>query len=811
MQLALEQALRRAEKLASDGKLSSAHDIYTQILNKFPDSNVAQQGLSKISSLEKKNSKIDPALINKLFQLYSAGDFKTVVNQCKELLETSPQEFDLLNIIAASHLKINQINQATEYYKRALAASPKSAETHNNIGLALKSSGKPQEAETHFLNAIELNKNYAQAYSNLALLHWEQGKSESAIKGWQKAIEHNENFTDAIINLGNAWKETGQLPEAMHAYNKALKLSPNDDRVLVNLGLVHKKQGKLQKAVDCYQQAITHNPQNAQAYNNLGTILYEEGYIKDSIKHFRLALSIEPNREDFWKNISNPMCDAFMDKYSPEIASIYLKLLDKKTIVRPNQIARSTLGFLKLSPDFSNMLSSYNTTFNQQTVKDFCIKLSQTPLFLTLLRLGPIPDMEVEAFLKNIRRSILLNIETVSDISDCQPFITALALQCFINEYIYGETEEETLSIDRLAKTITRHNIEENSFAITCLASYRPIHKYDWAVELGSIQSLRKIYDQQVSEVLTENEIKRTIKRLTDIEDETSCLVKNQYEENPYPRWVQTSIPVETFSVNETLRKLELDLAEHTPFSSNKIDILVAGCGTGQHAINTATRFPDSKVCAIDLSLTSLGYAIRKSKELGITNIEYMQADILNLAPFERQFDLIESVGVLHHLADPFSGFTQLYNCLKSKGLMRLGLYSEKARKHISEAREIIEKKYQNSHTSNILEFRQDVIQGKYPTLKKLFSSADFFSTSDLRDLIFHEQEHRYTFPRLTNEIGALDLKFLGFELPHQNIKKAFKQTYPEARALYDLKLWEEFEELNPSTFSQMYQFWVQK
>ena len=46
--------------------------------------------------------------------------------------------------------------------------------------------------------------------------------------------------------------------------------------------------------------------------------------------------------------------------------------------------------------------------------------------------------------------------------------------------------------------------------------------------------------------------------------------------------------------------------------------MLIAGCGTGQHAIETAQRFPAARVLAIDLSLTSLAYALRKTREIGV-------------------------------------------------------------------------------------------------------------------------------------------------------------------------------------------------
>ena len=117
-------------------------------------------------------------------------------------------------------------------------------------------------------------------------------------------------------------------------------------------------------------------------------------------------------------------------------------------------------------------------------------------------------------------------------------------------------------------------------------------------------------------------------------------------------------------------------------------NILIAGCGTGQHSIGTAARFKDSKVLAIDLSLSSLSYAKRKTEELGIQDIDYMQADILDLGKLGRQFDIVESAGVLHHMEDPVAGWRVLTDCLKPGGLMKIGLYSELAREHIVEIRQ---------------------------------------------------------------------------------------------------------------------------
>ena len=77
----------------------------------------------------------------------------------------------------------------------------------------------------------------------------------------------------------------------------------------------------------------------------------------------------------------------------------------------------------------------------------------------------------------------------------------------------------------------------------------------------------------------------------------------------------------------------------------------------------------------MDLSLASLAYAKRKTTELEITNIEYLQADILKLDQLEQKFDIIESAGVLHHMDEPMAGWRVLTDLLKPGGLMMIGLY----------------------------------------------------------------------------------------------------------------------------------------
>ena len=235
----------------------------------------------------------------------------------------------------------------------------------------------------------------------------------------------------------------------------------------------------------------------------------------------------------------------------------------------------------------------------------------------------------------------------------------------------------------------------------------------------------------------------------------------------------------------------------------------MAGCGTGQHSIGTAARFKNSTVLAIDLSLSSLAYAKRKTEELGMKNINYMQADILKLQKLDRQFDIIESSGVIHHMDSPMAGWKVLVDCLKDGGLMKIGLYSELARRHIVKLRQEINQLGTGSSDLEMKSFRTSVIASDLGHHNQITNSSNFYSLSELRDLLFHVQEHRFTIPQLKQCLEELGLKFCGFE--DASIVKKFRQLHSVSDAPNDLDIWQAYEEANPITFAGMYQFWCQK
>ena len=150
-----------------------------------------------------------------------------------------------------------------------------------------------------------------------------------------------------------------------------------------------------------------------------------------------------------------------------------------------------------------------------------------------------------------------------------------------------------------------------------------------------------------------------------------------------------------------------------------------------------------------------------------------------------------------------------LKNCLKQGGLMRIGLYSELARKHIVEMREEILSYGLGSSDVEMKSYRNMLMASKNSHHKLILNSYDLYTMSSLKDLLFHVQEHRFTIKQIQDCLSNLGLKFCGFDTG--SIVSYLKFNNNDKYDLYNLDKWKQYEESNPTSFSEMYQFWCQK
>jgi tetratricopeptide (TPR) repeat protein/SAM-dependent methyltransferase len=683
----------------------------------------------------------------------------------------------------------------------------------------LHAAGRLAEAENTYRRVLRLDPKHADSLNSLGILVHQSGHGDAAIKLIGQAIALNNRNAQYHYNLGLVCAALGRMDDVVTHNRRAIALEPDYADAHTNLASALSAQGHVSEAVLHLRQALDRRTDSPLAYNNLATALLAEHKPEEALSVIVGGLAVK--QTDALKHIF-VLCIQNLQSL-PKIPG--LRTLVERSMVecwaRPNDLATVLTTLVKQNEAISARIEragmqAVGVPVPQPFGPQDVVAIANDRLLQCLMVSTAICDIPLEQLLTNARAVVLdlATASTATDVSgDVLDFCCALAQQCFINEYVHdiGREEQDRARAlcDRLAIALISDDVVP-PLMVAAVAAYFPLHSLDvppTRFERSWPDGVTRLVVQQIREPADEQSLRASIPVLTPIADSVSALVRQQYEENPYPRWTATSSLDMRVTFDSNLR-IQFPHAAFAPLGKTDIDVLIAGCGTGRHAIEAA-RLYGTRMLAIDLSLASLGYAKRKAGELGLTNIELGQADILQLGSLGRTFDVIEAVGVLHHLRDPLEGWRTLIALLRPGGFMRIGLYSALARQQFSAARAYIAERRYGKTADEIRQCRQDIMGFDDGTLLKETSrSSDFFTLSGCRDLMFHVQEHLTDIPAIKSFLAANHLTFVGFENPARG---RYAERFPDDKAMTDLDCWHAFETEHPATFVRMYQFWVQK
>lgn len=764
-------------------------------------------------------------------------------------------------VLAAALVASDQNEQARPFLEEILRENPNHAEALANRALLQMRGQRFAEALADAEKALSVKPHLMQVWALVGSLRLQLKDLPGAIEALQKALEYEPDNIDRMVVLGGLLRQNHEADAAIDLLQQTVVRAPDHAGAWASLGAALHESNRIAEARAAYARALAISPRLAEVYNNLGVLAQEEKNWEEALRNFEQALACRPDHASIMANKAVALnalgrqeealpfiAQALQREENANTKTVFVNCIRRLTHLRPDGWVRGTLAralaepwgrpselaavsiaFLKASPviaeGMARALEAWPRRLSPRDLfgADGLAALERDALLHALLAATPVIDAGTERFLAMARFALLAAAigaqsrggggETETSLR----FHCALAHQCFANEYVFSHTEDELRQAAELRERLVAALEAEAEIPVlwpVAVAAYFP---------LGALPSARKLLDRQwpgefmevlarqVIEPEDERRLRPTMPRLTDIDDDVSLRVQNQYEENPYPRWIRINPDSLPMPVGAALRQL-FPLADFRPLPNwERPEILIAGCGTGHHAISTALRFRGARVLAVDLSLASLCYAKRKTLEIGLASVEYAQADLLKLDSFGRAFDVIESCGVLHHLAQPFRGWQVLLSLLRPGGVMRLGFYSEAARRDIVRVRQRIAEKGYRASAEDIRRCRQDLIDsGGGAQFGAAVRLRDFFSMSGCRDLLFHVQEHRMTLGAIDAFLKENNLTFLGFEAAPE-VFGAYRKRFPEDAAATDLARWARFEADHPDTFIGMYDFWVQK
>jgi Tfp pilus assembly protein PilF/SAM-dependent methyltransferase len=654
--------------------------------------------------------------------------------------------------------------------------------------MAHHDAGRLREAEAGYREVLASAPGRPDALALLATLEQATGRLDEALAHVDEALRTSGDAAGLHNVRGLVLEARGRLGEAEAAYRKACALAPRFAPALFNLGNLLRARARGEEAIACYRRALASEPRYAAAWNNLGVALQDEGHLEEALAAYRSALEqadIPESRTNFAR------CAAMAPRIPADAGfrALVARALAEAWI-RPADLARTAATLLSADE-----------------------ALAPDELLVALLLHAQVCDAALERRLGEARRALLESMDDAAG-DDRLALACALACQGFLNDYAFAVGEDEARRLRALRERIETALASGEAVAplpLAILAAYVSLGTLAGADALAARpwpDAFARVVARQLVEPREEREIRDRIPSLTPVRSEVSRAVRRQYEESPYPRWVACA-RVAPSSLEPHLREMLPGAAIGAIARDAPREILVAGCGTGQESTEIARRFPQARLLAIDLSLASLGFARRQSEALGVANVEYAQADIAELGELGgRRFDLVSSVGVLHHLGDPVAGWRRLAALLAPGGLMQVGLYSEAARRGIVRARDFIARRGFEPTPEGIRAARAAL--RAEPEFAAVTSLRDFFGTNECRDLLFHVEEHRFTLEAIAGIVAALGLEWIGLAVDPAT-RRRHAARFPDAAARHDPASWAAFEREFPDTFAGMYLFWVRR
>lgn len=747
------------------------------------------------------------ARINLANTLRLLGRTAEAADVCRAGLERRPDDPALLTNLGVALQAAGDGDGALAAYEQAMAAAaaangglrPDLPEIDNNIARLHQAAGRTAQALGYLLRAHAARPNDPDIARSYAALLLDAGRPADALAPARRAAATADGQTPAAhLLLGRILARLDQADDADAAFMEAIRRAPTDADVWSQAGIALLRTGRRVRAAGCLQQAARMTPDDARGWALLG----------QAFRGLRFFQCDDALRADLLAALTRPGMEV-------------------------THLMEATASVILLSPAVARLADPNARDDDATTWPDApgILPLAADRLTLRLLELAVIPDPALERAFTRLRRNLLTRGCPAVWLS----FACALAIQCHLNEYAWAETPAETAAIDRLESALNGDLAAGRvpAAALALYAAYRPLSALPDAARLcgfappaaagstgepdptgdaGRLAALDRLLTRQAREPLAEAALKPTIPRLTPIADAVSRSVRDQYEENPYPRWTVAGLLNRPLPVPAAIRSLFPHVTLPDDPRWDAPEALVAGCGSGRESLWTANQFRGVSVLAVDLSLTSLAYARRQGEQAGLDNIVYGQADILQLETLNRRFDIIQSVGVLHHMADPFAGWRILTNLLRPGGLMKIGLYSERARVAVTAGRAFIAERGYGVSAAEIRRFRQDALAlpDDHPA-RPATGSADFYSVSACRDLLFHVQEHRMTPLQIAGWLDQLGLEFLGFQHEDPMTAQLYRTRFPDDPHMVSLANWDRFEEERPLTFGALYQFWVRR
>jgi SAM-dependent methyltransferase len=604
----------------------------------------------------------------------------------------------------------------------------------------------------------------------------------------------------AALNLcGRIALDQGEANTAEVLIRQALEQEPGNVNSRLNYAYVLMAKRQYGEAEALFREVLQDQRNSVRAFSGIALARLRQRDWYAAFGHYRRLIELghdtAPTRAGLLDAAEFLRCDSYQRELEPLLLSAY----------RWDGVEHQKLAHLA----GSLLVAKYRLDDPNAILDLQC--LVRDELLLAALSKSVLPSVAMEALVRELRKTLLLEISTTRQLRDeIMPFAIAIGHYACRTDYALMVDQEEELLVQALAHQIhdavqRTWSIEDLCGALVTLSMYETLYSQTFSVHLlreelsAWPEGMRSLLSLSLYELSEEHLFRYQVFGVGHDE-----LLDNGIK-RAGNRWQQLS------SLSRTRLHSALTLAlpgEALPerFRDQPLSVLLIGCGSGQRAFHLAECFDQLTVYAIDPSRYNIGWASLQARRLGHDNLHFIHSELESALIAEECFDLIEFSDALNHVEDPAAVIAEWLPLLADDGLLRLNLHT----RWVAEIRDVIIRLVRERRLSptadNIRHLRNAISQEASSGLwNDLFNDERFYTATGCQSLFFQRHNHYFDLQQVATLLRQTGLSFSGFvDLP-EALKRKAQPLLP-----HDLLAWHGLEQ-DEHAFGEYYSLYCRK
>ncbi|MDO3386071.1 tetratricopeptide repeat protein [Gilvimarinus sp. SDUM040013] len=230
-------------------------------------------------------------------RLLTFTDLETAQSEFQQLVDTNPQDADMLHALALVAEQRGDLLTAERSYYALLELGKDSNAAHFFLGKLAESRDQPDEALKQY-SRVRLGDEFAAANAQILAIYLAQGQAASAANHYQRMLNYvpDEQRDQLTLIYQQRLIEAERPDEALKVLNEPLTAEPQNSDLLYSRAMLHEQLGNHELAEQDLRTIVEYDPNNATALNALGYILTEntERY-SEAYELIKQALELQPD------------------------------------------------------------------------------------------------------------------------------------------------------------------------------------------------------------------------------------------------------------------------------------------------------------------------------------------------------------------------------------------------------------------------------------------------------------------------------------------------------------------------------------